>query len=386
MFPRILLWIFCIITFIDVSASTDTILTTQLLNRIVQLQAKESSVFPKGLFPSYRIYALNKSREKADVNAFFTGLISFTLQDLKPKLTKNQQIMVDSIIARSNPTFEKFKNRKGRSTYNFWPTDTVKIFPNSGWLNLLDKQQSLPDDLDDTVIFLLALNAPDSTTKKVHALMQSFTNNVTNPVKNTYEEYSKIQAYSTWFGVKMAVDFDLCVLTNILYFVQRNELNWTTADSASLHYIERVISDNRHMSNASYVAPHYNKTSIILYHLSRLMSVKPIAALEILKPKLIADAQNSLSHSSDFMEQCILQTSLLRWGVKPQGIDVETNFTLQELIENGNFSFFVADMASMLPNPWKVMLGSRMGKFNYVCEAYNNVLLLENILLHKELN
>jgi hypothetical protein len=33
-------------------------------------------------------------------------------------------------------------------------------------MNMFDKSQSLPDDLDDTVIMLLALNAPDSTQEK----------------------------------------------------------------------------------------------------------------------------------------------------------------------------------------------------------------------------
>lgn len=378
-----ILLITCIVT---QSHAQDSVIITQLLQRIEQLQAKESSVFPRGMIPSYRTYALNRDREKADVNAFFTGLIGFTLQDLLPKLSPAQQVIADSIIARAHPVYEKFKNRKGKPTYNFWPTDTVKIFPNSGWLNLLDKKQSLPDDLDDTVIFLLALNAPESTARKVHALMQAYSNNGKSGIKNTYKAYSKIGAYSTWFGEKMAVDFDVCVQANVLYFVQRYQLDWTAADSATLTFIEKVISDDKHMSDPSYVAPQYDRSSVILYHLSRLMSLKPIPALEKLKPQLINDAKKLLSQTSDFMEQCILQTSLVRWGLQPSVIKVTTEHSLQELVEEGKFSFFVADMASMMPNPWKVWLGSRIGKFYYDCDAYNNLLLLENIVLSREQN
>jgi hypothetical protein len=215
------------------------VVITQLLQRVAALQPKESSVFPSGSIPSYRLYALNKDRVKADVNAFFTGLVVFTLKDIRPQLSASQQRLANGIIADALPVFDKFRNQKGRATYNFWPTDTPRIFPNSGWLNLFDKKQQLPDDLDDTVIMLLAQEAGDSTAKAVHALMQGFINNPSKKVNNTFKDYRGIGAYSTWFGEKMPVDFDICVLANVLYFVQAYNLQWTAADSASLLLIEK---------------------------------------------------------------------------------------------------------------------------------------------------
>ena len=41
-------------------------------------------------------------------------------------------------------------------------------------------------------------------------------------------------AYSTWFGKKFPVVFDVSVLCNVLSFIQQNNLQWTKADSASL--------------------------------------------------------------------------------------------------------------------------------------------------------
>jgi hypothetical protein len=360
----------------------DSVLATRLLQRIEQLQAKESSVFPKGIFPSYRTYALNKDRDKADINAFYTGLICFTLRDLKPKLSPAQCVIVDSIIARARPVYDKFKNRKGRPVYNFWPTDTLKIFPNAGWLNLFDKKQSLPDDMDDTVIFLLAQNAPDSTARKVHALMQAYTNLGQGEIRNTYRSYSDIKAYSTWFGKKMPVDFDVCVLSNILNFVQRYKLPWQAGDSASLQLIEKVISERRYMEQATYVSPHYQLSSVILYHLSRLMSVRPIPELEKYRGQLIQDTEDLLAGNRHFMEQVILQTALLRWGVQPPTQIIRTDQSLQELTEENNFTFFIANMASILPNPLKQWMAV-FGKFYYDCDAYNNLLLLENILLSR---
>lgn len=364
--------------------ANDTLLATQLLKRIDALQVKESSVFPKGSFPSYRIYALNKDREKADVNAFFTGLVAMTLKEISPRLSKAQQLQAQQIITNSLAVYPKFQNQKGRPTYNFWPTDTPKIFPNAGWMNVFDKAQALPDDLDDTVIMLLALGARDSTAKQVHALMQQFTNNGEKKVHNTFKDYRNIGAYSTWFGKKMPVDFDVCVLANVLYFVQRYNLEWTAADSASLQLIEKVLAEKKHVTDAPYVSPHYSRLPNILYHLSRLMAVRPIASLEKLKPQLMEDAKQALANTNNFMDEVILSTSLLRWGVEPPAMKVHTANSLEELIEDESFSFFIANMASMLPDPLKQWMGGAgVGKFYYDCAAYNNLLFLEYLSLQR---
>ena len=360
--------------------ANDSILMGKFLQRIHQLQSSESSVFPKGMFPSYRLYALNKDRQKADINPFFTGLVAFTLEDIKPQLSYKQQKQAEEIIANAFPVYAKFKNPKGRNTYNFWPTDTPKIFPNAGWLNLFDKSQSLPDDLDDTVIMLLALGASQSTAKEVHTLMQSFTNNGQKQVKNTFKGYRNIRAYSTWFGKKMPVDFDVCVLANILFFVQKYDLEWTAADSASLQLIEKVVTEKKHISDAPYVSPHYSKLPNILYHISRLMSVKNIPSLEKMKPQLIEDAKEALTRSTVFMDDVMLSTSLLRWGVMPSVSKRYVTDSLEDLVEEESFSFFIANMASMLPDPLKQWMGvTGVGKFYYFCPAYNNLLFLENL-------
>lgn len=367
------------------SYANDSLVMGQLLKRIDALQSKQSGVFPKGIFPSYRLYALNKDRQKADVNIFFTGLIAFTLKDIKQQLSPSQQKQAEQIISNTLPVYSKFKNQKGRPTYNFWPTDTPKIFPNAGWMNVFDKTQALPDDLDDTVIMLLALEAADSTARQVHDLMQSFTNNGGKQVQNTFKGYRNMAAYSTWFGKKMPVDFDVCVLANVLYFVQKYNLPWTHADSASLQLIEKVLDERKHITAAAYVSPHYSRLPNILYHLSRLMSVKPIPVLEKYKTQLIEDAKEALTKSTNFLDEVILGTSLLRWGVIPPDVKTHTANSMDELIEGGSFSFFIANMASMLPDPLKQWMGGAgVGKFYYYCPAYNNLLVLEYLAWKKK--
>ncbi len=212
--------------------------------------------------------------------------------------------------------------------------------------------------------------------------MQGFTNNGEKKVHNTFKNYRNIGAYSTWFGKKMPVDFDVCVLANILYFVQRYHLEWTAADSASLHLIEKVLSEKKHITDAHYVSPHYSKTPNILYHLSRLMSVQPIASLEKYRAQLIEETKQALAGTENFMDEVILSTSLLRWGVEPPAMKVHAANSLRELIEEGNFSFFIANMASMLPDPLKQWMGGAgVGKFYYDCGGYNNLLVLEYLAL-----
>ncbi len=375
----------CLILLFANSYANDSLVMSQLLQRMATLQSKQSGVFPKGIFPCYRLYALNRDREKADVNIFFTGLIAFTLRDIKTELTTTQQQQAADIITQTLPVFSKFQNQKGRPTYNFWPTDTPQIFPNAGWMNVFNKSQALPDDLDDTVISLLALNATDSTAKQVHDRMQMFTNHNGKQVRNTFKNYRSIGAYSTWFGQKMPVDFDVCVLANVLYFVQSYNLAWTKADSASLQLIEKVLEDRKHITAAPYVSPHYSRLPNIVYHLSRLMSLKPIPSLEKFRGQLIEDTKQALTDASSFMDEVILSTSLLRWGIIPAQTNTHAASSLEQLVEEENFSFFIANMASMLPDPLKQWMGGTgVGKFYYYCPGYNNLLLLENLVWRKK--
>ncbi|NCI46359.1 hypothetical protein [Sediminibacterium soli] len=366
-----------------VTARANDSLILRSLKRIAQLQPKESSVFPKGSIPSYRLYAWNGDRQKADINAFYTGLTVFTLRDIQQQFSAEQQRVSDAIVHRALPVFAKFRNRSGRYTYNFWPTDTAQIFPNAGWMNWFNRSQALPDDMDDTVILLMAQRAQDSVAKAVHALMQGYTNSGERNIHNTFAGYKHIAAYSTWFGKKMPVDFDVCVLANTLYFVQSYRLPWTAADSASLLLIEKVLSEKKHMHAAAYVSPHYNRSANILYHLSRLMALRPIPSLEKYRPQLIAEAGQAFADARSFMEEVILSTALLRWGaVPPQGKAWHAT-GLTELIEDERFSFFIANMASMLPDPLKQWLHSA-GKFYYHAPAYNHVLFIENLVWRKK--
>src|SRR6476469_2988910 len=292
----------------------DSALIHYLLKRITGQQVKADDYFLTCIFPSYITNKEKFSDRKKDNNIFFNGLIDYTLNEIKPLMNQQDQLLIDSIIENLKKLYSKFKNQKGRNTFNFWRTDSAHEYPYAGFLKLFGKKITLPDDMDDTILSLFALDADDSTAEEVHQLMQLFVNADTNKVRSVIKEYDDLPAYSTWFGKKFPVVFDVSVLCNVLSFVQKYNLQWTKADSASLEVIIKTIQNNYHIAEPMYASPYYGKTSIILYHIARLMSIKEIPQLEALKTKLITDAVNELPNSKNILEKIILSTAILKWG------------------------------------------------------------------------
>ncbi len=367
---------------IEVKAQ-DSVTVDYLLDKIETQQLKHNSYFINEIFPSY-ISASRKFRtKKKDNTIFFNALIVYTLKNNYHKFSTKQKVICDSIIARSMRASSPFKNKK-RNTYNFWRTDTATGFHYSWWLPLLKGKNSLPDDMDDTVLGIMMNNDENDSNdvEEVHQLMQSYIN-LNPPLKTTYKIYADDSTYSTWFGKKFPVVFDVSVLCNVLGFVQQNNLKWTKADSASLQLILKTIQRNDEIKHPSFVSPYYGNTSIILYHLARLMCIKPIAELENIKPQLIKTANERLQSSNNILEKVILSSTLIKWNQQPQHI----NISIHDLksIEQNNLPFFIGNIPSYFKQPWKEnFINLRLLMYNHYCSAWNDCLLLEYLLLSKK--
>jgi hypothetical protein len=361
-------------------SSTDTIWSYQILTKIQALQQTNTG-FPPGIFPSTRVYAYNKNNSKNDPNVFFTGLIVHTLKKYEKLCTPFQQRMIQQIVQDGLSSVGLFKNKSGRDTYNFWRTDTPQIFPNAGWLNTFDKSQSLPDDFDDTVILLWAQEVSMERASAIHDTMQLFANTKGKTVQNTLTAFETLPAYSTWFGKKMPIDFDMAVLCNVLSFVNAYDLPWTRSDSASLQLITTAIQNNWHMRKANFIAPHYAKPAVILYHIARLLNTgkqQNMEALMALKPSLLHSTDSLLAISKDPLETVLLQSARMQFGGIAGDVQALQPFDAA-VIEQSTYPFFIANMASMLPSPLKRPLSKlAFAKFEYRCPAYNLALLWEN--------
>jgi hypothetical protein len=368
-----------------ITKANDSTYEKKLMERIYTAQSTGTGYFAKGLFPSYREYYFNRGTYKNDDNIFFTALVAFTLQHLKPGLRTDSKILLDSIISKASPVYKKFQNRRGLPIYSFWMTSPKKYFPNTHWLSFF-KTNALPDDLDCSAVVLQATNAPYADVNEMHRYIQNFTNKKSKKVVSTFKAYKKLPAYSTWLSHKVPIDFDICALANLLVLVHKYKLDYTAADSASLQLISESIRNRHYQTHSEIISPYYNKTAVILYHISRLMSSKFIPELEQFKSQLIADAEISYRLADNFLDKIILSTSLLRWGIVSPMKDLESELKLYCQVPDKQFVFFVANMAAMLPNPLtRFMIRSNIGRFDYYCPAYNDVLVLENLVLRKAL-
>ncbi|CAN5436581.1 hypothetical protein BH10BAC2_BH10BAC2_38800 [soil metagenome] len=363
------------------SKAQDSLLIHLLIKKIAAHQVRSDDFFITGIYPSYISKTENFSTKKKDNNIFFNGLIAYTLSDIKGYTSEQNRQTIDSTLIASNPLFTKFKNTNGRETYNFWRTDSSYDYPYAGVLKLFTKEITLPDDMDDTVLSLLALNANDSTAKAVHVLMQQFVNSDTSKVRSIIEDYRNIPAYSTWFGKKFPVVFDVSVLCNILSFVQLYNLPWTKADTASLEVIIKTIENDYHFSKAVYASPYYPKTSLILYHIARLMSAKHLPQMEALKIKLVSDAAKELAQTNNMVEKIMLSSTILKLGYEPPAITF-TEADIVKQVEQNDFCFFVGNVSSYFKDFSRAVATSKeIGFFYHYCPAYNDALLLEYLVL-----
>jgi hypothetical protein len=376
----VIIFLFCLLS-ASFCKGQDSPLIDFLIKRIAAQQVSADDYFFKGIYPSYFSRHNNFSTKKKDNNIFFNSLVAYTFNDIKPFVSKQNRSLIDTLLNNAKPLYAKFKNKK-RDTYNFWRTDSAFDFPFPTVFNLYSKNVSLPDDMDCTALMLLALHADDSTAKNVHAIMQNFVNTKEKKVRSLIPLYDTLGAYSTWFGIKFPVVFDVSVLCNVLAFVQAYDLPWTGADSASLEVILKTIQNDYHISKPVYASPVYPKTSLILYHIARLMKIKKIPALEAMKVKLVTDAGRELASTHNFMEKVILSNAILKWGYLPPDLILPSIDEIKKEVEQNNFSFFIANLPSYFKDFFK--LGAtklHLGFYNYYCPAYNDALLLEYLIL-----
>jgi hypothetical protein len=168
----------------------------------------------------------------------------------------------------------------------------------------------------------------------------------------------------------------------VLCFVQTNHLLWTKTDSASLKLILASIANKDIINHPLQISPYYGKTSIILYHLARLMVIFKVQELESVKPLLREMALQEFTQSTELLEKIIVGSALMKWGYESPALQIPNSTQVEEVIERSNFPFFIANVPSFLPQGKRSLLTkSKIGLFYHYCPAFNDALLLEYIVL-----
>ncbi|GAB2604034.1 hypothetical protein [Spirosoma areae] len=329
-----------------------------------------------GLFPSVRRNdAIGYKR--LDTNVFFTAITVFTLQNLRAHVPPETQTLIDRIAQQATAAYPIFRNKDGLNTYNFWPTRPSRHFPNGHLFHRFEHFR-LPDDIDDTAMVYLTTTQSDADGLWFKdKLSQHANGSGHHQIQNTFTDYRHLRAYSTWFGKNMGVDFDACALTNLLYCLYRYNVPQNQHDTDSLTYLRSVVESGRYVSEPFRCAPHYARTSLIIYHLARLMAAFDIPELEPIRPRLISDGHRELTKARNRVEQLMLATALLRLGERVPKLT--TNGIKQDA---KTFHFFIAGLLTAYEQPWLRHFADRpIVQMRWQCEAHSWALVAEYVSL-----
>ncbi|WP_373513541.1 hypothetical protein [Persicitalea sp.] len=349
------------------------------LKKIAWQQSRGELHFPEGLFPAYR-HNPYLAYLRPDTTLFFSVVIAFTLQSLRDAMKPREQNQVDLILAKIKKNYPDFQNKDGLKTYNFWKTKPSRHFPN-GFIFRHFGHFRIPDDVDDTAFVYLTDDPTPQELLWLKDKLAQHANGSKQWIKNTDPKYRRLRAYSTWFGKNMYIEFDACVLSNILYCIFHYKLPLNQHDAHSLLYIRSVIETDRYRTKPFRCAHQYPTTALIIYHVARLMAAFDPPALQPVKAKLIQDTQELMRIETRPMNKVLLATSLLRLGQAPPRIAVE-NFTERDF---KGFYFFIAGLLTAYESPEIYKLAAnRIFHMNWTCEAHCWTLLLEYEVLYGE--
>lgn len=342
------------------------------IDRIQALQSKGDAVFPKGIFPAARSNSLLGYR-RPDTTIFFSAISAFTLQSIRPFCSSASRTKIDEIHALVTANYPDFQNKDGLKTYNFWKTKPSRHFPNGRWFHRYEHFR-IPDDIDDTAFVYLTTQPTEEALFWLKQKLALHANGAKLWIRNTYPGYKSLRAYSTWFGKNMYVEFDVSVLSNMLYCILHYKLPLNEHDDASFEYIRSIIETRRYIHAPFRCAHQYPRTPLIIYHVVRLIAAFDPPALRGVKAQLIADTENLLKTKLHRMDRVLLATSLIRLGRPAERIPVET-FAEKDF---KGFYFFIAGLLTAYEHPLLYRLSdSPLVHMHWTCEAHCWTLLAE---------
>jgi hypothetical protein len=364
------------------SQNKDSLIHALLLN-IQSMQVKEDGEFYAGQFPTYRECGGAPHNFQPDNTIFYTAITAFSLQNLLPHLNQQDKQIAAEIITNIRKIYSLFRNKHGYPYYGFWATDDP-IMPNSYFYKYLKQVFGQGEDADDTVMILMKESSNNKDVTDLKKRLEAVANLSKRKIISTYKKYQNIPAFSTYLGSRTVPDFDFAVQCNILYFVLKNKLPFVEQDSATLHLITEMVRNREYMKAPVYISPYYVRSSILIYHVVRLMSAFNLPELDIYKQQLIDDAKKQFDACNNVMDKILLSTCLRLLGINEKYF-LPPFVSINEF-ENSNqeqFVFFQARAAYSYPTPFK-QIGLHFSYINYYfyCPAYYKTLWLENLVLY----
>jgi len=361
-------------------AQTDSALISALVKDIEASQVKQDGEFYRGMFEAYRECDGSPHNYQPDNNIFFTAITAFTLNKLTPHLTDEDKARTTNISKNAAAAYPYYRNPNGKPYYSFWPANSP-ILPHAFFINRLSGMLAQGDDSDDSVMILLASDNNDNDNITLKERLIQTSNLKKRKINSTFKKYRDIPAYSTYLGDNMHPDFDLAVQCNILYFNFEKKLPLVAQDSATIFLLSEILKNREYMTRPVYVSPSYVKSSVLIYHIARLMDAFDITILELYREQLIDDAVKLLSKATNIMDRIILRTALIRLGAEVPDLSINSIADFERTDQN-KFVFFQARAAFAQPTPVKqIFLHFNYLNYSFYCKAYNKALWLEYLVL-----
>ncbi len=346
-----------------------------------QIQTSQLNADPKyyspGIFPSLRKNSLFQLSHPDD-NLFFSVSISYILKTLYNFVSNEEQAIIDDIRNKISSCVDDYTNKAERFSFNFWKKQEHKHFPNGILAHRFNKFQ-LPDDIDTTCLTHLATDFTIEKSLKTKSALTKHANTILNTIKNGHKELRHHKAYSTWFGEKMPIEFDVCVLSNYLLWLDHYNFQLNEYDHSTIKLLEQTIDNALYLKSPFKSAPEYPAKAIILYHLTRTMSNTPY--LLNYKDKLRSDTLNIYNNTTCNFEKLILSSSL-----KKLNTNISPFNNLKDFLEDSNkFWWFTAGFLSAYSSkPLTWLAPNPAFHFRFTCPAFNLCLLYENMVLMQE--
>ncbi len=347
----------------------------QILQRIREQQENSNQqYFSKGIFPSYRTNTVLNIKHPDD-NIFFSASVLYILKSHSRFLTIKELDIINEIEFTLAPNFKNYIDKKDRNSYNFWQKKANKHFPYGYLLHHFNKFK-LPDDVDTTSMIHMVSDYNKHEANKTKEFLPLYANKYKNTIGNGHHQLRDLKAYSTWFGEKMPIEFDICVLSNVMLWNHHYEFENTTNDNDTLKLIGETIKYSLYFKSAFKSSPEYPKIEIILYHLARLLAQTNI--LQEYRSKLITDIENIIIKVKNPFAQMLLESSLIKLGVKLKHTN-PNNLT----IEPQKYWWFTAGFLSVYSNALiQKIAPMSFVHFRFSCPAFNLALIFENCVLH----
>jgi 4-hydroxybenzoate polyprenyltransferase len=293
------------------------------LDKLEKIQSKKDGFYPIGVFPSQRYWLSQEAEE--DNNIFSTSSAAYILRSTDERRPNKRARAVVNLAVHS---FEKYRSRRGKPTYNFWQSGPDHMpFPNS--ILLARDPVRLPDDYDDTALIQLA-RGDNTMDQSVRNKMVEFAMRPDRKVVEHFpSEFRYEKVYEVSYVEQMQQELDIAVMANVLLFVMEKGYPLETPDRQTLECLKTSIDEGWYFKDPRTYAQYYGRTAVILYYLTRLVAKDHTGHFKAQRVTLIRHLRQALAQTDQAIEKVMLASSLLRLG-EPVRLDLSVNKVMKD--------------------------------------------------------